>query len=171
MEWRNLHVVFELTDHEADAAEELELWWMGRNWWRPESRTTGRVSVADGAFIFEAFPGRGLEAGGPLDPNLTYAPSPFVAEPHIERVILRGKRVALVGGRQATVYELTEGPVTTVYWLDDETLFPLQVRQTAGGRPAVTMLVQEIEKTALDDALFTLPDGLPGEPFVRRTEQ
>ncbi|MBP2019849.1 hypothetical protein J2Z79_003291 [Symbiobacterium terraclitae] len=71
--------------------------------------------------------------------------------------------------RRATVYALTEGLATTIYWIDDETRFPLRVRQAAGGEPQVTMVVLEIETVPLDDALFALPADLPGEPFVRDT--
>jgi len=84
MAWQNLHVTLEITSQST-------------NGWRLENSTTGRVSVADGTYLFETFPAQGLAAGGPLDP---------------------------AGDRDATVHAVIDGAVTTVYWLDAENMSP-----------------------------------------------
>jgi len=131
MAWQNLHVTLEITSQST-------------NGWRLENSTTGRVSVADGTYLFETFPAQGLAAGGPLDP---------------------------AGDRDATVHAVIDGAVTTVYWLDAENMFPLQIRQAADGSPLITLAVLNVERAPLDDALFALPADLPDAAYVRRTAQ
>lgn len=174
VDWTNIHAKFYLSNQVTEVTDTLDLWWAGRNEWRLENQATGRISIADGTFMYEEFPDKKMEAGGPLDPSLTYAPSPFLSEPHIERILdqaMKGE-TASISGRKATSYELVEGSSSTLYWIDDEFLFPLRISATEDEKPVIDMEVFVIEKEApVEKTLFAIPVDNPAEPFVHSKGQ